>query len=110
MSFNKIDSLPKEVAERIFERRRRGASWADIRAEFGIGDKTAKALLEKHDFDHSPLGEAPPRVEMWSRPCLRCGKEERRAKGLFRCKQCRREGRDDYNAADGMYAGYTMGG
>lgn len=47
--------------------------------------------------------------EMWRRPCIRCGSTERRAKGLFRCKACRRLGRDFYNLPDGFSSGHGVG-
>lgn len=111
MSYNKVDTLPREYAERIFKRRQERATWEEIEAEFDISSPRAKTLLKRHGFDHSPLGDlryASSRIDesvtMWNRPCLKCGRCERRPKGLFRCKVCRREARDDYNAADSMYA------
>lgn len=109
MSFNKIDTLPRETAEAIYERRAAGATWEDIESEFDISTDRARMLMKKHGFDHSVLPDARVRIETWSRPCIRCGLCEERQRGLFRCKRCRREGREEYNASDMMYAGAAVG-
>ena len=103
---NKRDETPQSVALSIYRWRLEGKTWAEIQDEFNVTAVTAKAILENHGLNHSPNGTNRKVTEKWTRPCLKCRKEEERSKGLFLCKACRQENRDRYGAADEMYAGY----
>lgn len=109
MNNNKRDRMTRDVADAIHARRRQGATWADIQAEFDVSSRTAVAALARFGLDHSPPLDPGARKavmkapETWTRPCLVCGAKERRARWLFRCKKCRLEAREQFNAPDYMY-------
>lgn len=107
---NKIGTTGPDFARRLHEARLAGKTWDEIQVEFDVYALTAQKILAKHGYTDGPKNVGRKQQEKWNRPCIRCGCTQTRLKGLFLCKQCRKLGREEYNAPDAMYAGYTTHG
>jgi hypothetical protein len=105
---NKVGTASPEFARILYDARLAGKTWPQIGAEFGLYTKTAQAILRRHGYNHSPNGANKKKFDLWDRPCSNCGKKEKRSRGLFRCKECRKTAREEFNAPDIYYQGVEL--
>lgn len=56
---------------------------------------TLKRILVRHDLAEFEAAKyavsRASKIEQWSRPCMRCGDTKSRAKGQYRCDNCREQ-------------------
>jgi len=69
-------------------------SYAEMAAHIGVCTDTLKRILQREglaEFDGAKYAISPSHsnmVEMWSRPCMKCGDTEPRRKWQYICCRC----------------------
>ncbi len=105
---NKVGTAPKELAEAIFQMRQLKHTWGDIQERYNVSGPVAKEILKRFGFANTE--KAQKLTTKWTRPCIKCQRKERRSRGLFLCKACRKVNRESFDAPDAMYHGHVVSG